>query len=163
VLRDVRVGLQEVRRFIYDLRPSPLSAGPLNQQIERYIQDFATAYQTSVELRWAEAPRPFTPEECVAIYRIVQESLQNARKHARGDRIVVETSMELSDWVLRVSDNGVGFDPGTAVPQEDHWGLRGMRERAYLIGAELTVKGRPNEGTTVTLRLPLHSAAEGGL
>jgi two-component system sensor histidine kinase DegS len=163
VLRDVRVGLQEVRRFIYDLRPSPLADGPLGEQIERYIQDFATAYQANVELRWAEAPRTFTPEECIAIYRIVQESLQNARKHARANLIIVEACVELSDWVLEVKDDGVGFDPTAVVLQEDHWGLRGMRERADLIGAEWIVESRPNEGTTVTLRLPLRSAAEGRL
>lgn len=163
VLRDVRVGLQEVRRFIYDLRPSPLAAGPLGPQIERYIQDLAAAYQIRVEFRWAEAPRPFAPEECVAIYRIAQESLLNACKHARADQLVVEACAELSDWVLRVSDNGVGFDPTAAALLDDHWGLRGMRERAQLIGAELLVEGRPNEGTTVVLRLPLRSAAEGRL
>jgi len=163
VLRDVRVGLQEVRRFIYDLRPSPLADGPLGEQIERYIQDFATAYQANVELRWAESPRPFTPEECIAIYRIVQESLQNARKHARADRMIVEACVELTDWVLEVQDNGVGFDPTAVGLQEDHWGLQGMRERAHLIGAEWIVESQPNEGTTVTLRLPLYSATEGRL
>jgi two-component system sensor histidine kinase DegS len=163
VLRDVRVGLQEVRRFIYDLRPSPLADGPLSQQVQRYTQDFATAYQSTIELRWAEAPRAFSPEECIAVYRILQEVLQNARKHARADRIIVETYVELSDWVLRVSDNGVGFDPTAVALQEDHWGMRGMRERAQLIGAELLIESRPNEGTTVVLRLPLRPKAEKGL
>ncbi|MGB9723172.1 MAG: ATP-binding protein [Chloroflexia bacterium] len=155
LLRDVRLGLQEVRRFIYDLRPSPLAEEPLGRQIERYIRDLEAAYQTSIEFRWGAPPQELRPEEKVAIYRIVQEALQNARRHARAERISVEAYVEPNAWVIQVSDDGVGFDPDYPWPREDHWGLCGMRERAQLIGAQLQVESRPGQGTTVRLRLPL--------
>ncbi len=158
LLRDVRLGLQEVRRFIYDLRPSPLAKEPLGQQIERYIQDLESAYQLTVEYHWGPPPRELVPEEEVAIYRIVQEALQNARKHARADRISVETYAEATGWIVQVSDNGSGFDPRLAGEQQDHWGISGMRERARLIGADLQLTSQVGEGTKIRLCLPLHPA-----
>ncbi len=154
LLRDLRLGLQEVRRFIYDLRPSPLAEEPLGRQIERYSRDLETAYQITVEFRWGAPPRDLSSEEKIAIYRIIQEALQNARRHARAGRISVEAYVEPSAWVVQVTDDGVGFDPTYPWHQEDHWGLYGMRERAQLIGAELQIESRPGEGTTVRLRLP---------
>ncbi len=155
LVRDLRLGLQEVRRFIYDLRPSPLAEESLGRQVERYIRDLETAYQVAVEFRWGESPQDLSPEEKIAIYRIVQEALQNARRHARAGTISVEAYVEPSAWVVQVSDDGVGFDPTYPWHQEDHWGLYGMRERAQLIGAELRIESRPGEGTLVRLRLPL--------
>lgn len=155
VLRDLRLGLQEVRRFIYDLRPSPLAEEPLGRQLERYIRDTETAYQMAVEFRWGDPPRALSPEEKVVVYRIVQEALQNARRHARAGKISVEAYVEPNAWIVQVTDDGVGFDPNYPWYQEDHWGLYGMRERAQLIGAELEIESRPGEGTAVRLRLPL--------
>jgi|YNPNPStandDraft_1061719.scaffolds.fasta_scaffold01922_10 two-component system sensor histidine kinase DegS len=155
LLRDLRLGLQEVRRFIYDLRPSPLAEEPLGRQIERYIRDLETAYSLTIEFRWGAPAQDWTPEEKVAIYRIVQEALQNARRHARAEKISVEAYVEPDAWVIQVVDDGVGFDPTYPWHREDHWGLQGMQERARLIGAELQVESRPGEGTTVRLRLPL--------
>ncbi len=155
LLRDLRLGLQEVRRFIYDLRPSPLAEDALGRQIERYIRDLETAYQMTVEFRWGAPPKDLPPEEKIAIYRIVQEALQNAHRHARAEKISVEAYVEPNAWVVQVTDDGVGFDPTYPWHQEDHWGLSGMRERAHLIGAELQIESRPGEGTTVRLRLPL--------
>lgn len=155
LLRDLRLGLQEVRRFIYDLRPSPLAEESLGRQLERYIRDLETAYQVAVEFRWGAPPQDLSPEEKIAIYRIVQEALQNARRHARAGKILVEAYVESNAWIVQVTDDGVGFDPTYPWHQEDHWGLYGMQERAQLIGAELEVESRPGEGTAVRLRLPL--------
>lgn len=161
LLRDLRLGLQEVRRFIYDLRPSPLAEEPLGRQLERYIRDLETAYQIAVEFRWGAPPQDLSPEEKIAIYRIVQEALQNARRHARAGKICVEAYVEPNAWIVQVTDDGVGFDPTYPWHQEDHWGLYGMRERAQLIGAELQIESRPGEGTTVRLRLPFPPQAMG--
>lgn len=163
LLRDARLGLQEVRRFIYELRPSPLAEEALDRQIERYIRDLEAAYQIEVDFRWALPPRELSAEETIAIYRIVQEALQNARRHSRAERIFVESYVETPAWVVRVSDNGTGFDFFRAWEQKDHWGIRGMEERAHLIGAELRIESRPGYGTTITLALPLRApdTAEG--
>lgn len=155
LLRDTRLGLQEVRRFIYDLRPSPLAEEPLGRQIERYIRDMSATYQVEVTLRWG-TPDELSPEETVAIYRIIQEALRNAYRHSRAAQITVETYTEPAAWVVCVVDDGVGFNPDLVWREEDHWGIIGMRERARLIGADLQIESQAGEGTEVRLRRPLH-------
>ncbi|GEM_PF-1333355 len=154
LLRDVRWGLQEARRLIYELRPSPFSGETLGKQVERYVHDLEAAYGIAVELRWADAPRELTQEEKVAVYRIVQEALRNAHRHARASRIAVEAFAAPTGWTVRVVDDGIGFDPDLLGQQQDHWGIRGMRERAQLIGAQLRIESRRGEGTAVVLHLP---------
>lgn len=155
LLRDSRLGIQEVRRFIYDLRPSPVAAEPLGRQLERFVRDLQGTYQIKVELRWGEPPRPLSAEETVSIYRIAQEALLNARRHARAKHIDLTASCEPTSWMVTVSDDGIGFDPSVACHGEDQWGIAGMRERAALIGAELSIESDPGKGTTVLLRLPI--------
>lgn len=163
LVRDVRLGLQEVRRLIYELRPSPLSGEALGKQIERYVRDLEAAYGTVVELRWAAPPRELTEEEKVAVYRIVQEALRNAHRHARASRIAVEAFTGPTGWTVQVVDNGIGLDVDLLWQQQDHWGIRGMRERAQLIAAQLRIESRPGEGTAVILHLPVvPGGPEGG-
>ncbi len=155
LIRDSRMGLQEVRRFIYDLRPSPLADEPLEQQIERYVRDFEATYQVPVEFRWDVPARFFSPEETIAIYRIVQEGLRNAQKHARARHLLVEVYSDATAWIVQVRDDGVGFDLQAVQRDEERWGIAGMQERARLIGADLQIESRPGEGTTLSLRIPL--------
>jgi len=91
-----------------------------------------------------------------ALLRVVQEALQNARKHADAKRVTVATRTEGSDIVTEVSDDGTGFDPGSlAVQGRRTYGLQFMRERAELIGARFEVRSRPGEGTVVWLAIPM--------
>ena len=91
--------------------------------------------------------------------RIIQEALNNVRKHA--DATVIRVGSEISEGVIRltVSDNGRGFEVA-AVPK-DRYGLRGMHERAEGIGAGLTIRSRPSDGTQVVLDLPISSNRNG--
>jgi two-component system nitrate/nitrite sensor histidine kinase NarX len=83
---------------------------------------------------------------------IAQEALSNIRKHARAERVDVRVADD-GDFVLTISDNGVGFDPGGRGGDESHVGLHIMRERAIRVGAGLEVVSQPGKGTTVTLRI----------
>lgn len=99
----------------------------------------------------------------IALYRIAQEALQNVVKHAGARAARVELRCDASRALLRVSDDGCGFDAGipaadTASPSACY-GLRSMAERAELIGGRLTVTSRPGVGTTVTATVPLARAA----
>jgi signal transduction histidine kinase len=91
------------------------------------------------------------PELETGVYRIVQESLTNAVKHGQAGRASVEVLEREEQITVTVRDDGAGFDPvaGTA-----GFGLTGMRERAELLGGELSVGSAPNQGTTVTVSLP---------
>ena len=91
----------------------------------------------------------------IALYRIAQEALQNVVKHARATHAEVELRCEAASALLRVTDDGQGFDTAARPDTGDSYGLRSMSERAELIGGRLTVTSRPGIGTTVTATVPV--------
>jgi two-component system nitrate/nitrite sensor histidine kinase NarX len=101
------------------------------------------------------------PEIQAQMIRIIQEALNNVRKHAQANEVRIalrrlgpaDQRGELSDWILEIVDDGCGFDPED-VPVVARYGLRGMRERAELIGAEFQIASQPARGTMVRLFLP---------
>jgi two-component system nitrate/nitrite sensor histidine kinase NarX len=94
------------------------------------------------------------PQQTVAL-RVVQEALQNVRKHAAATSVVVATQLEGDDWVLEIRDDGRGFDVGAVAARgRRNFGLQFMRERAELIGARFDVRSRPDGGTIVRLAIP---------
>jgi signal transduction histidine kinase len=101
------------------------------------------------------APRDLHPILRDEVYRIVGEAMRNAFRHAAAQRIEVEIRYDGRQLRLRVRDNGKGIDPKLISDDgpEGHFGLRGMRERAKLIGAELTVWSELDSGTEVELSI----------
>lgn len=93
-----------------------------------------------------------------AVFRILQESLTNIAKHASASKVGVSLTRAHGQIVLRVSDNGRGFDASTP-RKSGSFGLVGLRERAYLVGGQLTVDSGPGRGTSIEIRIPLHEAA----
>ncbi|HMQ32258.1 MAG TPA: sensor histidine kinase, partial [Chloroflexaceae bacterium] len=153
---SAREGLREVRAFIADLRPGKLDeqglAGALGDYLRRY-RDTANA-----AVSFEADPLPRLPAETeIVLYRIVQESLQNARKHARGAPVHVALSLANGRLTLTIRDEGPGFDPREVARRagRESWGLTSMRERAELIGARFLVTSRPGHGTEVSLSLPI--------
>jgi len=141
--------MEELHGVIFALRPPDLDDIGVVAAIERYIAQVQRS-GLNVHLEAGEEPPPLTPEVRLAIYRIVQEALHNALRHAAADEAVVR--FEVIDDVLRVTirDNGAGFNPEhTARPTA--LGLLSMRERAAAIGAAFAVMSRPGDGTTVMI------------
>jgi two-component system nitrate/nitrite sensor histidine kinase NarX len=89
----------------------------------------------------------------VQMVRILQEALNNIRKHAYASRVSITLREWGGDLVMEIHDDGRGFDPED-VPEMAQYGLRGMRERAEMIGAELQIISAPHLGTTVQVSLP---------
>jgi signal transduction histidine kinase len=117
-------------------------------------EDTAADCEAQLEVRGQEA-RLF-PELELAAFRIVQEGVRNATRHAHARHLRVTVSFGPDDLNLRIADDGCGFDPADlASAPPGHLGLVGMRERAHLLGGELTVDSVPGAGTVVAARLPL--------
>ena len=151
-----REGLQEVRRFIADLRPGKIEEHGLVAAIQEYLRGYANTYGASVSLE--ADPLPRLPGEVeIVLYRIVQEALQNVHKHARGAMVMVRIARQGRQLQLTIRDDGPGFDPHEVVRRagRSSWGLTSMRERAELIGAQFTVASHPGHGTEVTVVLPV--------
>jgi two-component system sensor histidine kinase DegS len=153
---STKEGLQEVRRFIADLRPGILDDQGLVAAIGDYVQRYANAYSARVSID-AE-PLPRLPRETeIVLYRIVQEALQNAHKYARGAHVSVRIARQGERLHLAIRDDGPGFDPHEVARRagRSNWGLTSMRERAELIGARFSVASSPGHGTEVSVVLPI--------
>jgi signal transduction histidine kinase len=145
----VKTGLQEARRAIQALRASPLEDLGLAEALRQLCGRMAERLGLAFECRIDEvgALDPLTEQ---AIYRVAEAALANVEQHAGAERVIVGLAQGGTDLVrLEVRDDGVGFDPG-ALPA-DRFGISGMRERAQLIGATLTIDARPGRGTTIAL------------
>ena len=154
--------MTELHDVIFSLRPPDLDDIGVVAAIERYAAQIRRS-GLNVRLETVGESPALTPEVRLAIYRIVQEALHNALRHAAADEAVVR--LEVADGLLRVAirDNGAGFDPERAT-RPSALGLLSMRERASAIGAGFAIASRPGDGTTVVIerRLEPEPVAGGG-
>ena len=152
---DLREGLAEVRYFIFDLRPGPLAELGLAATLQRYAENFQSRSGIEVELDLDYENVRLSPTKEVAVFRIVQEALQNARKHSRAKHVGITLKSPSDGMRVSVEDDGVGFDQGAhAETGGRHFGLSSMEERARLLRAELRIVSAPGRGTRVELRVP---------
>ena len=156
-LRELlRRELGDVRGFIGQLRPPVLVELGLDGSIVDTVttQAALSGLRISTDLR---APSGKLAEAAqTVVLRVVQEALQNVRKHADAAEAVVATMLDNDEWVLEVRDDGRGFDVGAVAARgRRNFGLQFMRERAELIGALFEVRSRPEAGTVVRLAIPL--------
>jgi two-component system, NarL family, sensor histidine kinase DegS len=151
----VRSALYEVRRIIYDLRPMALDDLGLIPTLRKYLQtieDYNREITVSFVHIGEEVRLPARME--VAVFRLVQESVQNALKHAEATEIQVRMEMNNNQLLVMVKDNGKGFD--TTVKKENAFGLIGMKERVELLQGTLTIRSKIGFGTTIFIRIPLN-------
>ena len=150
-LRDMlRNGLDEVRALIIDLRPPVVDVG-LAAAIADRARQLEQRHAIEVEVHVDGIDERLSQSARASVLRILQEALQNIRKHAAATRI----SIGLEGGTLVIADNGRGFDlMRVASRAGQNFGLQFMRERAELMGAQLHIESRQGEGTRILLRLP---------
>ena len=148
---------QELRRFSQALRPLYLEDLGLLPTLEALVDDLNRAGQLHATLQVEGDSRRLPSELELAAYRISQEAVQNVIRHAGARELALTVSFTPGALVLRIADNGIGFEP-PANPAElahaGHFGLMGIRERALLFGGKLEIDGKPGSGTTLTVCLP---------
>jgi signal transduction histidine kinase len=144
-----------VRQISTELRPELLDALGLRAAIERYVNQFERRSGIHCTVRMPEESTGLTLDQKIAVFRIVQEALTNVARHAQAATVLIALDRKDAGAILTLQDDGVGF-----ILNEADWakspGLLGMRERAYLLGADLSIHSVPGRGTSVTLRLPLN-------
>jgi signal transduction histidine kinase len=155
-----RGALQEARRSVWNLRPSPLSATGLVAAIGHEVEAWEerTGIPARFKARAVPPHPPLSPTAEVALLRIGQEALSNAARHGHPEHVDVELRAHAQELILSIHDDGVGFDLAASAPREDCFGLDGMAERARNAGGTLTVVSAPGHGTTITTRLPFSEA-----
>jgi two-component system, NarL family, sensor histidine kinase UhpB len=149
--------MEELLNLARQLRPTALDdhglAAAIGAQLRRF--EARTGVATAMDVRGD--PADLDDDVQTALYRVAQEALANVGRHAGASRVEVRLSVRGEGAELRVSDDGAGFDPArpdTGATAGAGLGLKGMAERARLVGGELDVRSAPESGTTVTLRIP---------
>jgi two-component system, NarL family, sensor kinase len=144
-----RTGVTEARRSVVALRPQLLEEGSLQSALHHLVAQLRTAAMDTTLYYEVEGTVYALPTEIESnLLRMGQEALTNAIKHANADEIRVELVYDRDRFCLRVKDNGQGFGVGS-IPASEGFGLLGMSERAERIGAQLTIRSQPGQGTEI--------------
>jgi two-component system sensor histidine kinase UhpB len=149
-VETTRASLEDVRRIAKQLRPEALDDLGLVPALHDLAASFADRTGLRIRRQLPNTAPPIADQAELAVFRVAQESLTNAARHAETTRIDLTLERERGRIVLRVRDYGRGLDgtpPGT--------GIRGMRERALLIGGDFSIGAAPGGGTEVTLAIPV--------
>src|SRR5262249_42182595 len=152
----------DARHLALELRPPELDDVGLESALETYVAQWSSRYGTKVDL---SVIGPAADEKVpghlgTMIYRVVQEALTNVAKHAQAGHVTVILNKHVDVVRLVIEDDGTGFDPSATarkMPDEQGFGIAGMRERATLVGGTLEVETSAGRGTTVYARVPLQA------
>lgn len=148
-LRQVLLeAVAEMRALLLDLRPAAM----MGHRLGALLPQLADAMSRHARIHIGvviEEHHQLPPDLTMTLYRITQEALNNAIRHARASQIMVHLQTQPHEVVVRIEDNGCGFDPQT-IPS-DHFGLAMMRERAASVGAVVEVQSSPGKGTQVVV------------
>ncbi|HEY5694794.1 MAG TPA: sensor histidine kinase [Gaiellaceae bacterium] len=150
----VRQALEEVRRIARELRPEMLEQLGLVSALTELSRKFAESSGVRVERNFATDLPPLSDDAELAVYRVAQESLTNIARHAHASRVEIALQPGADSVVLRVTDDGRGIPSPDASALNGHGGLRGMRERALLVGGALAIKRGSEGGVEVRLEVP---------
>ena len=148
--RLTRGALAEMRSLLAELRPSAITDTSLGDLL--HLLGNALSSRANLPVTVTVAQKITLPSEIqVAFYRICQEALSNATKHAKASRVEIDLKRDGATVVLRIRDDGRGFDQAKRTASHGHYGLGMMREQAEAVGARLSVTSQPGHGTELSL------------
>lgn len=155
---QVRLGLEEIRKIIFNLRPMALDDLGLVPALRKFTQDFEekTKIHTTFDIVGKDMRLPSAME--AAIYRLVQEAFTNVMKHAEASSVKLEIMFEAELITLTVIDNGIGFHCDKVAldsEQNSHFGIIGMSERVELIEGRMDIDSKPGQGTKIVIFIPI--------
>ena len=148
--------LDDFRHITHELHPRHLDTVSLACSMRTHIKEFVDYTGLDVDFEEHEAPAQLPMPITICLYRLLQESLGNIRKHANAKHVDVSLSGNGSQVELRVSDDGGGFN---FAEKKKGLGLTSMQERVRPLRGQVTINSRPGEGTMISVRIPVPSAA----
>ena len=156
---SVRNALSEVRRIIYDLRPMALDDLGIGPTLKKYLSTLME-YNPTTEIQFISynSERRIPSNYEVAIFRLVQESVNNAIKHGKSTQIIVKIEWLEAEINVVVKDNGAGFD--TENVRQGAFGIIGMKERIDLLKGSIKISSNIGKGSTILMKIPLPSKNE---
>ncbi len=154
----VRSSLEQLRALVSGLRPPGLDELGLPAALTALSRQLGERAGLTVTRRLDDVPEETDPAAALVIYRVAQECLTNAARHAPGAHVTITLDVRQDRLVLRVRDDGPGMDTARAT---DGAGIRFMRERALMVAASLQLSSSRDAGTAVTLTVPLNGEPRG--
>jgi len=152
--------LKQVRTLLFDLRPAVLETQGLVPALEFYAQQIQDTEGFAVVLETGDLGLQLTGRAEKEIFSVVQEALGNIKKHAHAKQVWINLSAQGEQLIVTVRDDGQGFDTAQLDPtkgREGSLGMINMHERAQMLGGDLAITSQPDQGTVVTLSVPLDS------
>jgi signal transduction histidine kinase len=150
---------QSLYRLVRDLRPSQLDDLGLVPALRSWIAQDCNPRGLGVEFDVRGNPERLNPLVETVVFRVAQEALNNVSRHAGVKQVKVALEYSCDQVAIRISDEGVGFDPSEQFRPPRGWGLAGMRERVESLAGQLTLQSSPGQGTTVQVVIPLKDKA----
>jgi signal transduction histidine kinase len=155
----------EIRRYILDTWPSELTEASFKADLEKYVAHFAPAHAFHIDFTLNGNFDRLPSVIRRSLYRVSQEALANAARHAGVDSARLTMHVEPDEVYLSISDRGKGFEPRLALAREvnrERFGLRGIRERIQALGGTCDILSQAGQGTQVLVQLPVHRGHERG-
>jgi signal transduction histidine kinase len=152
IIQSMNEGMLETRRALRDLRATPLDDMGLVLAVRHLAESAAQRGKFALDLDTPLKEVTLSPDVELGIYRIAQEALTNVVEHANAKCVRLVMNENDRGFTLQVEDDGVGFDP-QATETNGHFGLKGIKERAAMLGAELKIKAAQQQGTQIEVRL----------
>jgi PAS domain S-box-containing protein len=150
--------LEENRRIAHNLRPTDLDNLGLSAACTSFCSEVQSRTNMQVQCRISSASMRLPPVTELHLFRIVQEAVNNIEKHAQAKSIKLQMEFASDSVVLKIRDDGRGFDSKDLKPGKKKWhglGLSNMRERALSLGGTYELKSAPDKGTSILVRVPL--------
>ncbi|WP_077625282.1 sensor histidine kinase [Sediminibacillus massiliensis] len=154
VKKMVHSSLSEVRRIIYDLRPMALDDLGLVPTMKKYLATVEDYNKIKIEFKSIGEEQRLDSKYEVALFRLVQESVQNAVKHAEASLIQVKMDIKDCTVVIVIKDNGKGFNMNQR--RDKSFGIIGMKERVEMLDGEIEINSKIDKGTSVLIKVPLN-------
>lgn len=152
IRKMIRSSLYEVRRIIYDLRPMALDDLGIIPTIKKYVSTTADYHEMDIEFTTIGKEKRLNQDYEVALFRLMQESLQNAIKHSEATTVNIKLDIGEHSITMIVSDDGIGFNPEQK--RDKSFGIIGMKERVEMLKGKFIINSKIGEGTQVYINLP---------
>lgn len=163
---QLRMAIQEARQVIFNLRPLHYDQMELIPALTNYLKSYETQYHIKTEFSISGDETILVPRTKIFLFRIIQEALSNVQKHAQADRVSVQIMLGPEVLAATITDNGVGFDVEAVSKNPDKWdhfGLRGIVERARLVGGRAKIESKKGQGTRIVIEVPIVKKKEGAV
>ncbi len=145
--------IKTARKIMTDLRPEVLDVLGFAEAVKQHLKSFQERYKVTCKFENSTKEIQPNSQQSVALFRIIQEALNNVAKHSKATEVKITIKRSLEKLILEITDNGIGFDPNQK-KKSDSYGLIGMHERVFLLDGELFIKSEIGKGTTVKVQMP---------